>query len=195
MAQATATPIPAPVIAAPPAPTPAIATPEPMLASLATLTDIVQQRDPRIVLDVKLSKPVLRIGKDALDLSIKSSHDGYIYLVLLGSDRKSFYVLYPNGLDKDNRIKAGQTRKLPRPDWQLEAAGPPGIDHLLVMVASSPRQIDRLAMTAPSATNPFTFALNEIGGRAALINFLVHNKEGEGSERFGAKLLTLKEVL
>ena len=166
-----------------------------MLASLATLTDIVQQRDPRIVLDVKLSKPVLKIGKDALDLSIQSSHDGYIYLVLLGSDRKSFYVLYPNGLDKDNRIKAGQTRKLPRPDWQLEAAGPPGIDHLLVMVAASPRQIDRLAMTAPSATNPFTYALNEIGGRAALINFLVHNKEGEGSERFGAKLLTLKEVL
>lgn len=175
-------------------PAPAAA-PEPMLASVATLTDIEQQRDPRMVLDVKLSKPVLKIGKDALDLSIKSSHDGYIYLVLLGSDRKSFYVLYPNGLDKDNRIKAGQTRKLPRPDWQLEAAGPPGTDHLLVMVASSPRQIDRLAMTEPSATNPFTFALNEIGGRAALINFLVHNKDGEGSERFGAKLLTLKEVL
>lgn len=166
-----------------------------MLASLATLNDIEQQRDPRIVLDVKLSKSVLKIGKDALDLSIKSSHDGYIYLVLLGSDRKSFYVLYPNGLDKDNRIKAGQTRRLPRPDWQLEAAGPPGTDHLLVMVSSSPRQIDRLTMAEPSATNPFTFALNEIGGRTALINFLVHNKDGEGSERFGAKLLTLKEVL
>ena len=169
--------------------------PEPMLASLATLADIEQQRDPRIVLDVKLSKSVLKIGKDALDLTIKSSHDGYIYMVLLGSDRKSFYVLYPNGLDKDNRIKAGQTRKLPRPDWQLEAAGPPGTDHLLVMVSSSPRQIDRLTMAEPSAANPFTFALNEIGGRAALINFLVHNKDGEGSERFGAKLLTLKEVL
>ncbi len=166
-----------------------------MLASLATLADIEQQRDPRMVLDVKLSKSVLKIGKDALDLSIKSSHDGYIYLVLLGSDRKSFYVLYPNGLDKDNRIKAGQTRKLPRPDWQLEAAGPPGVDHLLVMVAASPRQIDRLTMTEPNATNPFTFALNEIGGRAALINFLVHNKDGEGSERFGAQLLTVKEVL
>ncbi|WP_158268731.1 caspase family protein [Limnohabitans sp. Hippo3] len=175
--------------------TPAPAAPEPMLASLATLTDIEQQRDPRIVLDVKLSKSVLKIGKDALDLSIKSSHDGYIYMVLLGSDRKSFYVLYPNGLDKDNRIKAGQTRRLPRPDWQLEAAGPPGTDHLLVMVSSSPRQIDRLTMAEPSATNPFTFALNEIGGRTALINFLVHNKDGEGSERFGAKLLTLKEVL
>jgi hypothetical protein len=187
---------PTPPVAQPaPAPASVAPAPEPMLASLATLADIEQQRDPRIVLDVKLSKSVLKIGKDALDLSIKSSHDGYIYLVLLGSDRKSFYVLYPNGLDKDNRIKAGQTRKLPRPDWQLEAAGPPGTDHLLVMVSSSPRQIDRLTMAEPSATNPFTFALNEIGGRAALINFLVHNKDGEGSESFGAKLLTLKEVL
>lgn len=185
---------PEPTAITPPSPPAPIAA-EPMLASLATLTDIEQQRDPRVVLEVKLNKPVLKIGKDALDLSIKSSHDGYIYLVLLGSDRKSFYVLYPNGLDKDNRIKAGQTRKLPRPDWQLEAAGPPGTDHLLVMVATSPRQIDRLTMTEPSAVNPFTFALNEIGGRTALINFLVHNKDGEGSERFGAKLLTLKEVL
>ncbi len=185
-------PEPAPVTAQ--TTTPPVVTPEPMLASLATLSDIEQQRDPRMVLDVKLSKSVLKIGKDALGLSIQSSHDGYIYMVLLGSDRKSFYVLYPNGLDKDNRIKAGQPRQLPRPDWQLEAAGPPGTDHLLVMVASSPRQIDRLAMTEPNATNPFTFALNEIGGRAALINFLVHNKDGEGSERFGAKLLTLKEV-
>jgi hypothetical protein len=190
---AAAAPVAAPVLA--PAPVIAPAPPvEPMLASLATLRDIQQQSNPRLVVDVKLSKSVLKIGKDALDLSVKSSHDGYIYLVMLGSDRKSFYVLYPNGLDRDNQIKAGQTRKLPRPDWQLEAAGPAGEDHLLVMVTSSPRKIDRLEMTEPDAKNPFTFALNEIGGRAALVNFLVHNKDGEGSERFGAKLLTFKEV-
>ncbi len=184
---------PAPVLAAAPVVVAAPAV-EPMLASLATLRDIQQQSNPRVVVDVKLSKSVLKIGKDALDLSVKSSHDGYIYMVMLGSDRKSFYVLYPNGLDRDNQIKAGQTRKLPRPDWQLEAAGPPGEDHLLVMVTSSPRKIDRLEMSEPDAKNPFTFALNEIGGRAALVNFLVHNKDGEGSERFGAKLLTFKEV-
>lgn len=168
---------------------------EPALASLATLMDIEQQRDPRLVVDVRLSKSELKIGKDALDLSIKSSHDGFIYLVMLGSDRKSFYVLYPNGLDRDNRIKAGQTRRLPRPDWRLEAAGPPGTNHLLVMVSSSPRVIDRLSMTEPTATNPFTFTLNELGGRKALIDFLVHNKNSESSERFGARLVSLKEVL
>jgi hypothetical protein len=191
---AVVTPAPTVATVAAPAPVTPPVPVEPMLASLATLRDIQQQSNPRMAVEVKLSKSVLKIGKDALEMSVKSSHDGYIYMVLLGSDRKSFYVLYPNGLDRDNQIKAGQTRKLPRPDWQLEASGPPGEDHLLVMVTSSPRKIDRLEMTEPDAKNPFTFALNEIGGRAALINFLVHNKDGEGSERFGAKLLTLKEV-
>ena len=36
----------------------------------------------------------------------------------------SFYLLYPNGLDKDNRIKARTPLKLPRPSWQLTAQGP-----------------------------------------------------------------------
>ena len=98
-----------------------------MLASLATLTDIVQQRDPRIVLDVKLSKPVLRIGKDALDLSIQSSHDGYIYLVLLGSDRKSFYVLYPNGLDKETASRRAKPENCLALTGNLKRRGHPAL--------------------------------------------------------------------
>jgi hypothetical protein len=39
--------------------------------------------------------------------------------LLLGSDRKSFYLLFPNGLDSDNRIRANQRLSLPRPDWKL----------------------------------------------------------------------------
>ena len=168
--------------------------PTPALASLATLQDIVQQRDPRMQVQVRLSKDTLRIGKDALELTVESSHTGHLYLVLLGSDRQSFYLLYPNGLDRDNRIEAGKPRTLPRPDWRLQASGPAGVDHLLVMVTASPRQIDRLSMAEPDARNPFTYTLNDLGGRAALINYLVHQHEGRSSSRFGAKLLTLKEV-
>lgn len=166
----------------------------PALASLATLKDIEQQRDPRIRLDVRLSKDSLRIGKDALELTVKSSHSGHLYLVMLGSDRQSFYVLYPNGLDQDNRIEAGKPRSLPRPDWQLQASGPPGIDHLLVMVATSPRQLDPRTLAAPDARNPFTYTLNDLGGRTALIDYLVHSQQPQGSSRFGARLLTVREV-
>jgi len=165
---------------------------EPLLASLATLKDIEQQSNPKRMVDVKVSKPVMKIGKDSLDLSIKSSHAGYIYMILLGSDAKSFYVLYPNGLDKNNSIKAGQTVRIPKPDWEVKAAGPAGTNNLLVMVSDTPRTLDTLRMAEPTAAEPFTYALNDIGGRSALINFLT-TSDGR-SESFGAKLLTIKEV-
>ena len=202
-----APPTPPVIVAAPaPAPQPPVtsATPialpapekippqEPLLASLATLKDIEQQRNPKRMVDVKVSKPVMKIGKDSLDLSIKSSHDGYIYMILLGSDAKSFYVLYPNGLDKNNAIKAGQTVRIPKPDWEVKAAGPEGTNNLLVMVSDSPRKLNTLTMAEPTAAEPFTYALNDIGGRSALIKFLT-SSDGK-SESFGAKLVAIKEV-
>ena len=165
---------------------------EPVLASLATLKDIEQQRNPKRVVDVKVSKPSMKIGKDSLDLSIKSSHDGYIFMILLGSDAKSFYVLYPNGLDKNNVIKAGQTVRIPKPDWEVKAVGPVGTNNLLVMVSDSPRKLNTLTMAEPTAAEPFTYALNDICGRSALINFLT-SSDGK-SESFGAKLVAIKEV-
>ena len=168
--------------------------PEQALASLATLKDIEQQRNPKRLVEVQVSKPALKIGKDSLDLSIKSSHDGYLYLILLGSDSKSFYVLYPNGLDKNNQVKAGQTVRIPRPDWEVKAAGPVGTNNLLVMVSDSPRKLNTLTMSEPTAAEPFTYALNDIGGRSALIHFLTSSGTDGKSESFGAKLVAVKEV-
>ena len=168
--------------------------PEQALASLATLKDIEQQRNPKRLVEVQVSKPALKIGKDSLDLRIKSSHDGYLYLILLGSDSKSFYVLYPNGLDKNNQVKAGQTVRIPRPDWEVKAAGPVGTNNLLVMVSDSPRKLNTLTMSEPTAAEPFTYALNDIGGRSALIHFLTSSGTDGKSESFGAKLVAVKEV-
>ena len=167
---------------------------EQVLASLATLQDIEQQRNPKRKLEVKLTKSVLKIAKDSLELTIKSSHDGYVYLVLLGSDAKSFYILYPNGLDMNNRIKAGVPLKLPRPDWQIKAAGPAGSDNLLVMVSDAQRKLDKLTIAEPTAAEPFTFSLNTMSGRSALINYLTGSGNSGRSESFGAKLMTIKEV-
>ena len=163
------------------------------VVSLATLNDIEQQRNPKRQLDVKLAKSELKIGKDILDLTLKSSHDGYVYIVLLGSDSKSFYILYPNGLDMDNRIKAGKALQLPKPDWQIKAAGPVGTNNILVMVSDTPRRLEKLTMATPTAAEPFTYELNDLGGRSALINFLTGTGDVR-SESFGAKLLTVKEV-
>ena len=167
----------------------------PWSVSVATLRDVEQQKNPRRKVDVQLSKSSLQIGKDALDLTIKSSHDGYVYLVLLGSDAQSFYVLFPNGLDKANRIKANQALRLPKPDWQVKAAGPAGTDQLLVIVSDTPRQMDSLTLAEPTSAAPFTYSLNNLQGRSALIRYLTGANTRARSESFGAKLLSIQEVL
>lgn len=194
-------PTPSPVLVeSTPAPLSSITVPsappaaEAAMASLATLKDIEQQRNPRRVVTVSVQKPSLKIGRDSLALDIKSSHDGHVYLILLGSDAKSFYVLYPNGLDKDNAIKAGQTMRIPKPHWEVKAAGPVGTNHLLVMVADSPRRLSGLTLSEPTANEPFTYALNNLGGRSELIQFLTRETQNGGSESFGAKLISIKEV-
>lgn len=138
-----------------PTTTPAVDAPS---ASLSTLQDILAQRNPRRKVQVKADKTSLKIGQDALSLNVTSSHDGYVYLVLLGSDKRSFYLLFPNGLDKENRVRAGQSLKIPRKNWQVTASGPAGTDHLLVMVTDSPRKLDQLNMAPPTADSPLPCA-------------------------------------
>ena len=178
------------------APKPPVAQPEVSIqvASLATLQDIEAQRNPQRIIDVKLAKKTLKINKDYLDLQIKSNHDGYLYLVLLGSDKKSFYILYPNKLEQNNFIKAGQIINLPSQSWQIKAAGPAGIDHILVMVSDSPRDLNSLEALGADPNSPFVYALNNLKGRGALIDYLTGKTPEGKSEKFAAKILTVSEV-
>ena len=164
------------------------------LASLATLRDIEAQRNPMRKLDIKLAKKTLKINQDYLDLQIKSSHDGYLYLVLLGSDKKSFYMLYPNKLDGNNRIQAGKTINLPNQTWQIKAAGPAGVDHILVLVADSERDLKALEALGADKNSPFVYALNNPSGRSAVINYLTGKSPDGISERYGAQIITVTEV-
>ena len=114
--------------------------------------------------------------------------------ILLGSDTSSFYILYPNGLDQNNQIRAGETLRIPKASWKVQANGPVGTDNLLVMVADNPRNLNTLTMAKPSAAEPFTYALNDLGGRSALIDYLIGSGMSGKSESFGSKLVTVKEV-
>jgi hypothetical protein len=191
-AAAPTKPLPVPVAAVTPAPPPKPA-PDKPLASLATLSDVVAQSNPRRVVDVKLSKSTLKINKDYLELDVKSNHDGYLYLVLLGSDQKSFYLLFPNRLDQNNQIKAGQTIKIPSDAWRVKAAGPAGVDSILVMVADNPRDLANSSQLTTDKNSPFVYALSDSEGRTALINYLT-GKSGGSSEMFAAKIVKVSEV-
>jgi hypothetical protein len=183
-------PAPPPGVEAAPAPTPV----PPALASLATLEDIAHQRNPRRKLEVVPSQKQLRIGTDALSLRLTSSHDGHVYLVLLGSDQRSFYLLFPNGLDADNRIRARTPLVLPRPSWTLKAQGPAGTNRLLVLVTDTPRDLKTLNVAPPDAAAPFTYTLNDMAGRAALVDFFTGRGVTGQSGSFGAQLLAIEEL-
>ena len=196
-APVTSNPVkPPPVVVAPAPAAPVVSPPsvDTPLASLATLKDIEAQRNPMRKLDIKLAKKTLKINQDYLDLQIKSSHDGYLYLVLLGSDKKSFYMLYPNKLDGNNRIQAGKTINLPNQTWQIKAAGPAGVDHILVLVADSERDLRTLEALGADKNSPFVYALNNPSGRSAVINYLTGKSPDGASERYAAQIITVTEV-
>jgi hypothetical protein len=123
------------------------------------------QRNGKWKVQAAASRAKLQIGKDAVDFSIQSERAGYVYVALAGSDNKSVYLLFPNDLDRNNRIEAGQKLQLPRPDWRVKAGGPAGLDHLLVVVADAPRDLSQLKA---AKEGPFVVSLNDASGRAQL---------------------------
>jgi Domain of unknown function (DUF4384)/Caspase domain len=131
----------------------------------AAIVDVFGQRDARFDVTLIATPSTLTIGRDALDLTLTSARAGFVYLVLLGSDGNSFYVLFPNDLDRDNRIAAGETLRLPRPNWRVQSQGPAGQDTLLAIVAESERD---LTPFAAHKEGPFSVALTDADGRAQL---------------------------
>ena len=190
-------PVSAPAPVATPVPTPALnpaptAAPEPM-DSLATLQELFQQRDSRRELLVSIPSPNLRIGQDRLALSVKSPVAGYVYVVMLGSDEKSFYLLFPNKVDGDNRIKANQTLQLPRPSWEVTAGGPPGTNRMLVVVSQSPRD-PKVFVPTDGGGGAFTFAVADLAGRNRLMDFFLGKGVKGRSASMSAALIDIKEI-
>ena len=127
--------------ATPALPQPSISTVKP--AEL--LGQIHAQRDAQRTLQVTPSLKSLRILQDPLRVTVLSPRSGYLYMALAGSDEKSLYLLFPNSLDGNNYIEANKPIELPRQGWRITAAGPKGLDTVLVIVADSPRDLSQLA--------------------------------------------------
>ena len=170
------------------------------------LKQMYDQRNAKRKVRVTLTKDQLVIGKDALEFSVQSDRAGYVYAALAGSDGKALYMLFPNDLDQNNRIEAGQTLKLPQGKWRIKSSGPVGTNHLLVMVADAPRDLQALSA---KKEGPFMTSLNDASGRAQLGALLTSSKAISTavcqntvsaknnplcSDAYAASLLSIKEV-
>lgn len=195
---------PAPVQSAPNPPT-SIAVVKPLSGEQA-LQQMFDQRNAKRKVQVTLAKDALTIGKDALEFSVKSDRAGYVYAALAGSDGKALYMLFPNDLDQNNKIEAGQSLQLPQGNWRIKSSGPAGTNHLLVMVADAPRDLTALG---GRKSGPFLTSLNDAQGRAQLgalltSSRLVNTQTCQSaasaknnplcSDAYGAVLLPIKEI-
>ncbi len=201
-----AAPAPAPVVAAAP-----VAAPVPAPVVVAQLTgeqalrQMFEQRDAKRSVRVVLPKSQLKIGQDTLDMAIQSNKPGYVYVALAGSDNKSVYMLFPNDLDQNNKIEAGQAMQLPRANWRVRAGGPAGVNNLLIMVADGPRDVAALTTKA----GPFVTSLNDAEGRAKLGALMSTSRLVTGqacqtpatrknnplcSDAFGATMVSIEEI-
>ena len=206
-------PIIAPVAMAP-APIPLLAQvsiPVPVPAPVAlsgeqALRQMFDQRDAKRRVQVSTTSSKLKIGQDVLDFTVQSDRAGYVYVALAASDNQSVYLLFPNELDQNNKIEAGQPMLLPRPNWRVKAAGPAGINSIMVMVADGPRDLSPLAA---SKAGPFVTSLNDAQGRAQLGALMTTSRMSENpacsvngprqgnaqcSDAYGASMLAIEEV-
>jgi hypothetical protein len=182
------------------------AAPQTKPSALAALNDIHNSRDDRRLLTIGAEKTQLKIGRDKVDFTISTREGGYLYLLMVGSDGKTFDLLFPNQIDGNNLLEPGASLRLPRPSWAMSAEGPPGKNTLLAIVSDAPRNFagaglqasgpfssaDSLAakdiqlVTASSSASP-----SECSSPAAVRNLAIKKRCSAG---YASALITLEEV-
>ena len=106
------------------------------------LADIQRMADKNIQVQLVPASRSLRIKQDFIDFQVNTSQAGYLYVFQVGSDGKTFNMLFPNKLDTNNRVPAG-TVSLPRPAWKVRAGGPAGTSHLLAVLTLEPKDMSK----------------------------------------------------
>ena len=169
---------------------------------IKTLEQIFQFRNRDHAVSVSLDKPQVRIGKDRLQFSVSSSKPGYAYLLMVGTDRSQFWLLFPNSIDKNNNIASGKRLALPRSNWRMDAAGPPGTDQFVVIVSESPRDFSDAGIkpSEPFAEFPLTATMQpELDNSATIPVFAGKancpaGQKSSCSESFGAAMFSIEEI-
>ncbi|KQX84607.1 serine/threonine protein kinase [Variovorax sp. Root473] len=121
----------------PPPPPPPPAPPKPRTA-VESLQSLAAGAAPGFEVTAAPKKAEVAIGKDRLAFEVRSKRDGFVYVFLLSSGGEMF-LLFPNLLDKYNKITANGTLALPRASWPMDAGGPAGTNQFAVLVSEHER--------------------------------------------------------
>ncbi len=184
--------------------TPASAPPAPAARPPFTITaaleDIVRNADPLMAVNTLTDKAKLTIGKDRLLFKVRASVPGYIYVYLAGTDASHFYLLFPNALDRNNRIEADKLVELPRKGWHITAGGPAGTNHIVTIVSPFPRDLRNLGLNTQDAIPEFDIATatkmwsEHQGTGSPFVGPAMCEGVTPCEQRYGASLVHIEEV-
>lgn len=142
VAVATPPPPPEPRVTQAPPPPPPPPTPRTPLESLQSLA---AGAAPGFDVTATPKKSEVAIGKDKLAFEVRSKREGFVYVFLLSSGGEMF-LLFPNLLDKYNKITANSPLSLPRASWPMDAGGPAGTNQFAVLVSQHERDFSASGM-------------------------------------------------
>jgi hypothetical protein len=158
---------------------------------------VVAAQSATFKVEAAADKPQLRIDKDNMTFKVKTEREGYVYVLQYGSDGGIVQV-FPNTAAKSNRLKADSTTSLPPKNANTIAGGPPGIDHLLVIVSNHPRQFKALGLKNIDGFEQTTLdaarQAAEAAGPSASVFAGTPVCTPPCSDEYGASVFTVEEI-
>lgn len=189
----------APAASTPSAPVPAPAAAAAPVDSQQLMAAVVSGADPDVGIQAAASKPDFVIDHDRLGFVIQPQRTGYVYLLMLQGDGSPPVLIFPNAVEKHNRIEAGHALRLPQPGFHLDAAGPAGTDHFVAIVSERPREFKSVGLVPGDPVSTFSMqglraAQLPAGLASPLAGIAVCDQGAACPQRYGAAGFTAREV-
>jgi len=131
---------------------PAVVVPPPALPPFTPAGEfarIASLADPSVVVKVEVPLERAVVDRDRLRFIVTSNRAGYLYVFAV-DPANQYLQLFPNELDRDNRVVAGKRVVLPRAAWPMQAGEPIGENHFMAIVSLAPRDFSSLDMAHDS---------------------------------------------
>jgi hypothetical protein len=147
----------------PPTPTSAPAAPEKAFSPHQMLAEIFEGRNRGHSVTASADGGAVKIG---------SSRPGYVYVLAAGADQSVLFVavLFPSAVDTNNRIRPGQTLKLPGSQW------PPNTEFLAI-VSDEPRDFSATGSIAGKVVCSAAAPCSQSYGAAAFSSEVVRGRD------------------
>jgi serine/threonine protein kinase len=126
---------------------------------IQALDQVFEQRDRNHPVTVAIDQSTVKIGRDKLRFRVTSPQAGYLYVLMVGTDRGHFNLLFPNAIDKNNKVGSGKELALPRAGWSMTAGGPAGTNHFVAIVSENPRDFSAAGLVSVDPFGEFSLEI------------------------------------